>query len=106
RTFSQGFLLREIHRLRCAVLLPVRPEIEFCLKIVAQFERGMEPFAFPAAKAAQRPGLFIADERLEFIAAQQATGDGFPDCKIAVFICAGETLESLNDRRAALRAPA
>src|SRR5262249_12882279 len=83
-----------------------RPEIEFCLEIVAQFECGMEPFAFPAAKAAQRPDLLVADESLEFIATEQPTGDGFPDSKIAVFICAGETFESLDDRRAALRAPA
>ena len=66
----------------------------------------MKPFSFPAAKAAQRPDLFVADERLEFIAAQQPTGDGFPDCKIAVLIRAGEALESLDDRRTALRAPA
>src|SRR5512133_2767382 len=66
----------------------------------------MKPFSFPAAKAAQRPDLFVPDERLEFIAAQQPTGDSFPDCKIAVLIRAGETLESLDDRRAALRAPA
>src|SRR5258708_23562716 len=66
----------------------------------------MEPFAFLAAKAAQRSGLFVADERLELIAAQQPTGDSFPDCKIAVLIRAGETLESLDDRRTALRAPA
>src|SRR5262249_17833091 len=60
RTCSQWFLPREIHGLRCAVLLPVRSEIEFCLEIVAQFKRGMKPFAFPAAKAAQRLGLFVA----------------------------------------------
>src|SRR5215470_7270319 len=66
----------------------------------------MKPFAFPAAKAAQRLGLFVANERFEFLAAQQPTGNGFPDCKIAVFICAGETLESLDDRRTALWAPA
>ena len=64
----------------------------------------MKPFAFLAAKAAQRPGLFVLDERLEFIAAQQPTGDSFPDCKIAVLIRAGEALESLDDRRTALRA--
>src|SRR4029079_2976748 len=64
----------------------------------------MKPFAFRAAKAAQRLGLFVADQRLEFIAAQQSTGDSFPDCKIAVFICAGETFESLDDWRTALRA--
>src|SRR6476620_7547737 len=64
----------------------------------------MKPFAFLAAKAAQRFGLFVADERLELIAAQQPAGDSFPDCKIAVLICAGETLESLDNRRAALRA--
>src|SRR4029453_2388763 len=95
---------RKNHALCCAVFLPVRPEIEFCLEIVAQLERGMKPFALPAAKAAQRPDLFVADERLEFIATEQPTGDGFPDCKIAVLICAGETFESLDDRGTALRA--
>src|SRR6476646_6109517 len=66
----------------------------------------MKPFSFLAAKAAQRFGLFVADERLELIAAQQPAGDSLPDCKIAVLICAGETLESLDDRRTALRTPA
>ena len=64
----------------------------------------MKPFAFPTAKAAQWPDLFVTDERLELVAAQQPTGDGFPDCKSAVLICAGETLESLDDRRTAFRA--
>src|ERR1700748_90463 len=63
----------------------------------------MKTFALFAAKAAQRFGLFIADERLELIAAQQSTGDSFPDCKIAVLTRTGETLESLDDRRTALR---
>src|SRR5262245_64450221 len=66
----------------------------------------MKPFAFSTAKTAQRPDLFVADERLEFVAAEQSAGDGFPNRKIAVLICAGETFESLDDRRAALRAPA
>src|SRR5947207_14932925 len=64
----------------------------------------MKPFAFPTAKAAQWSDLFVTDERLELVAAQQPTGDGFPDCKSAVLICAGETLESLDNRRTALRA--
>src|SRR4029077_16870257 len=66
----------------------------------------MKPFAFLAAKAGQRSGLFVGDERLELIAAQQPAGDSFPDCKITVLIRAGETLESLDDRGSALRAPA
>ena len=66
----------------------------------------METFAFPTTKPAQRPSLFIADQRLKFIATEQPAGDGFPDCKIAVLICAGEAFESLDDRRAALRASA
>src|SRR5437870_10131723 len=66
----------------------------------------MKPFAFLTAKAAQRTDLFVPDQRLELIAAQQPTGDSFPDCKIAVLLRAGETLESLDDRRAALRAAA
>ena len=66
----------------------------------------MKPFAFPAAKAPQRSELFVADERLEFVAAQQSARDGFPNRKITVLICAGETLESLDDRRTALRASA
>src|SRR5215471_8055450 len=106
RTNSERLLSRKIHLLSRAVLLPVRSEIEFCLEIVAQFERSMKAFAFPAAKAAQRPGLFVVDQRLEFVSAQQSAGDRFPDCKIAVLICTGETLESLNDRRTALWAPA
>ena len=64
----------------------------------------MKPFAFPAAKAPQRSELFVADERLEFVAAQQSARDGFPNRKITVLICAGETLESLDDRRTAFRA--
>src|SRR5207249_2690539 len=86
-----------IHGLGCAVLLSVWSEIKFGLEIAAQFEGGMKPFAFPTAKTAQRPDLFVADERLEFIAAQQPTGDGFPDGEVAFLICAGETFES-HDR--------
>src|SRR5215831_9439412 len=66
----------------------------------------MKPLAFSTAKATQRSDLFVADECLELIAAQQAAGNGFPDSKIAVFICAGETFESLDDRRTTLWAPA
>src|SRR5690348_39835 len=66
----------------------------------------MEAFAFPAAKTSQWPDLFIAHEGFEFISAQQATGDGFPDCELAVLIRACEALESFDNRRTAARAPA
>src|SRR5690349_5211278 len=61
----------------------------------------MEACAFPAAKTAQRPDLFIADKRLKLISAQQPTSDGFPDCEVAVLICACETFEALDNRRTA-----
>src|SRR5216117_2435615 len=62
----------------------------------------MKPFAFPAAKTAQRADLFVAHETLELLTAQQSAGDGFPNREIAVFICARETFESLDDGRTAL----
>ena len=58
----------------------------------------MKPFAFPTAKTAQRPDMFIAHESFEFIAAQQTAGDRFPDREIAFVIGARETLEPLDDR--------
>src|SRR5881396_3929129 len=64
----------------------------------------MEPLAFPAAKSPQWSDLFVAHEGLEFIATQQSAGDSFPNCEVTLIICAGKTFESLDDRRAALRA--
>src|SRR5437879_3312616 len=64
----------------------------------------MEPFALSAGKAAQRPDLFVADESLELVSAQQPAGDRFPNREVAFLICTGEALESLDDGRAALGA--
>src|SRR5262249_31988377 len=66
----------------------------------------MKRLAWFGVKTAQGAALFVGDGRLELVAAEQSAGDGFPNRKIAVLICAGETFESLDDRRAALRAPA
>ena len=103
RTFAKRLLSGKIHRFRGAVLLAVRAEIELRLEVVAELKHGLEAFAFPAAKTAQRPDLFVAHESLELLTAQQSAGDGFPNREIAVLICAGETFESLDNRRTALR---
>src|SRR6267143_1982597 len=64
----------------------------------------MEPFPFPASKAAQWTHMFIAYESLEFFATQQSTGNGFPNREITFVICACETLEPLDNRRTAFGA--
>src|SRR5262249_37777405 len=87
-----------------AVLLPVWTKIELCFEVVAQFEHRVKPFAFPAAKTAQWPDLFVTHESFELVAAQQAASDGFPNREIAVLVRAGEALESFDDWRAALGA--
>src|SRR6266567_1531069 len=60
RTFPQRLLCGKVYLLSRAIFLAVWSEIKFGLEIVAQFKCSMEPFAFPAAKTAEWPGLSVA----------------------------------------------
>jgi hypothetical protein len=64
----------------------------------------MKPFSFSAAKAAQRADLFVADERLDFIATEQPTGDGFQIVKSQSSFVQVKLLNRSTIGEAALRA--
>src|SRR5882762_2476831 len=48
--------------------------------------------------------MFVTDESLKFLAAYQSTRNSLPNRKTAFLVCAGETFESLDDKRTTLGA--